>query len=259
MLLEQCRLAQNLRDWDIIDLHGHMGRVQFPTVDGTAGSIVSEMDRIGIVAIVLSHMQAMQGRVEFGNDELYAAMREFSGRIFGYTSIWPTSAEAVRNETSRRLAQGFVGIKLHNANGFGYDHPHYVPAWEIAQAHHLPVLVHSWGQEAEFSQIRTLAARYPQANILMAHSGSLHPEEYGRIGREVPNVYLDLAFSRTGMGLIEQLVSLAGADKVTWGSDCCFFSMTQQIGKMAGAKISEQDKRKILSTNPHRLLAARKV
>jgi predicted TIM-barrel fold metal-dependent hydrolase len=54
--------------------------------------------------------------------------------------------------------------------------------------------------------------------------------------------------------MVEKLVAEAGAENVLFGSDCYFFSMTQQIGKVIGARISDGDKHKILHENAQRLL-----
>jgi predicted TIM-barrel fold metal-dependent hydrolase len=50
------------------------------------------------------------------------------------------------------------------------------------------------------------------------------------------------------------MVASAGADRVVWGSDAAFLSMTQQIGRVLAADIPDPDKVKILSTNARGLL-----
>ena len=53
---------------------------------------------------------------------------------------------------------------------------------------------------------------------------------------------------------MERLTAGAGAEKILFGSDCYFFSMTQQIGKVLGADLSDDEKQKILSGNALRIL-----
>ncbi len=105
-----------------------------------------------------------------------------------------------------------------------------------------------------FSQVRTVAEKFPRANLLLAHAGSNKVEEYVKIARELENVYLDLCMSAAPRGLVERLFGEAGADKVVWGSDATFLNMAQQIGKVLGAKLSDEDKRKLLSANARRIL-----
>ena len=65
---------------------------------------------------------------------------------------------------------------------------------------------------------------------------------------------LGTSFSLAPRGVVERLVAEAGAENVVWGSDATFLSMTQQIGRALGARISEQEKRQILSLNARKLL-----
>jgi predicted TIM-barrel fold metal-dependent hydrolase len=119
----------------------------------------------------------------------------------------------------------------------------------------MPVLLHTWGIESQLAAVRAVAARYPDASYLAAHAGSANEAAYIRLAAEMPNIYLDPTLSAAPRGLIERLVAGAGADKVVWGSDCCFLSMTQQLGKVLGARISDDDKKKILADNAVQILA----
>jgi predicted TIM-barrel fold metal-dependent hydrolase len=153
-----------------------------------------------------------------------------------------------------RVSQGFVGIKLHNANGFRYTDEGYAPALAIADERRMPVLLHTWGDAPTFDDVRVLAPRYPNIAWLLGHAGVLAEETYIALARECPNVYLDPTMSRTPRGLWERLVAAVGAEKLTWGSDAIFYSMTPHPGKVAGAKIPEEAKRQILGGNARRLL-----
>lgn len=253
-LLERARRGEPLADVGIIDAHGHLGRYRFAIPEPTPAALVATMDRIGVRTIICSHMSCMQGDVRRGNGEVLAAMRAHPGRIEGYVTLWPGDAEQVKAETERCLAEGFTGVKLHTSSGFAYTDPAYAPALAIAAERRLPVLFHTWADEQAFAQLRTLAAEYPGAPLLLAHAGGGKPDEYVRIAREFENVYLDPCMSLAPRGLIERLVTEAGAEKVVWGSDAIFLNMAQQIGRVLGAKISEQDKRKVLSENARKLL-----
>jgi predicted TIM-barrel fold metal-dependent hydrolase len=80
---------------------------------------------------------------------------------------------------------------------------------------------------------------------------------YYRIAREHPNVFVDTVGSSAARGLVERAVAAIGADKIVWGSDAYCYGLPQQIGKVLGAKISDEDKVKILSGNAQRILALR--
>lgn len=255
-LLDLARAGKPLTALDITDMHGHLGRFNFTIPDLSTAGMVAAMDRLGVARIVCSHMRCMSADAAWGNDEVLRAMGEQPGRILGYFSVWPSDAAAVRREAELRVGQGFVGFKVHNVNGFAYDDPAYEPAYELSQERGLPVLAHTWGDPGEFKTIRILAGRYPRLAFLLAHAGAANEAGYIAIARECPNVYLDTAYSACPRGSIERLVKGAGAEKVVWGSDCYFFSIAQQIGKVLGSAISDADKIRLLSGNARRLLPA---
>jgi predicted TIM-barrel fold metal-dependent hydrolase len=213
------------------------------------------MDRLGVHTILVSHMQCTSHRVQRGNDEVLAAMREFPGRVLGYVAVSPATGETDA-EMARCLGLGFTGLKLHSYSGFSYTDPVYAGVLARANERRLPVLLHTWGTAADFAAVAELASRYPQTSILVAHAGAGNGEaECMRVVRDHANVYLDLALSIGPRGLVARFVDGVGADRVVYGSDCYCFSMTQQIGKVLGADIPDAAKRRILSLTAQRLLA----
>ena len=253
-LLERARCGEPLSGEGIIDMHGHLGRISFNVPDTSPGSLVASMDRVGIDAILVSHVRCLFSRPGLGNDAVLGAMRAFPGRILGYVVLLPTSAADVRAEMEQRVADGFVGLKLHNANGFPYDEPNYEPALAIANEHRMPVLFHTWGEAEMFRQLRGIAGKFPDTSLIMGHAGAENEDEYIKIAGEFPNIYLDLTFSTGPRGLARRLVDGAGADRVVFGSDGGFLGITQQIGKVLGARFSDDEKRQILGGNARRIL-----
>ncbi len=253
-LLDRGRRGQCLADLDIIDVHGHIGAYRFAIPDRTTADMVAVMDRVGVRQIIVSHMRCMNGEPAIGNRQVQQAMAAHPGRVLGYVSHWPTSVEVVAAETQRCLDAGFSGIKLHSENGFAYTDPAYAPALAAAHDRRLPVLLHTWGEGAMFAQVRELAARYTQASFLLAHAGAQSEAQYIQIATQLSNVYLDICASRTPPGQVERLVAGAGVDKVLWSSDCYFINLAHQIGKVLGSRLSDADKRKLLSENAKRIL-----
>lgn len=256
-LLEKGRRGKTLAGFDIIDMHGHLGACPFAVPELSAKSLVSMMDRIGIQSIAVAHTSCMYGHVEEGNRKVHEAMQAFPGRILGYVVAWPRDTEQVRKDFERWFDSGFTGLKLHNANGFPYDEPAYQGALAAANEKRCPVLLHTWGGEDFFKQLRELAGKYPECAFLLGHSGAVEggEQEYIQAAKEMENVYLELCMSRARRGLVEMLVEGAGVQKVLWGSDALFLNQAQQIGKVLGTRLSEEDKRAILSDNALRLLA----
>jgi predicted TIM-barrel fold metal-dependent hydrolase len=253
-LLDYGRAGRNLAEFDIVDMHAHLGAYSFPIPDLSVAGVVRVMDRLGVRQTLCSHMRCMSADTARGNREVLAAMQAFPGRILGYASAWPSSIAAVETETAWSLANGFTGFKLHNSTGFEYTSAAYTPMYAAAHAHRMPILFHTWGDEKTLKEIRLLAREYPDASLLMAHTGCCNLPEYLRLAHDCDNVYLELALSRADRGLLETLVAGAGAEKVIWGSDIYFLSQPQQLGRVLGARISEEEKLLILSGNARRIL-----
>lgn len=258
-LMQKARLGMPLGLTPCIDMHAHIGRWCFAIPDFSGASLVRSMDKVGIIKVMVSHMNCMDFDAHWGNDVVAKEMRTHPGRIEGYAAVWPDSPKNVLNEIKRCLKLGFGGIKLHNNNGIRYNDPVYACAWEIANERHLPVLMHTWGDEPTMSDLRAMAEKYPGAALLAGHSGSNAVEKYIALAKEMPNVYLELCFSMGPLGLVERLVRAVGAEKIVFGSDALFYSLHHQVGKVIGAKISEREKKMILGGNAHRILSARQL
>ena len=254
-LLEAGRSGEAITGLEVIDMHGHLGRTGYPGPDTPAAGLVETMDRLGIATCAVAHMGCLSHRVSKGNDLVMEAVRTWPGRILGYATVWPADADTVRAEVMRCLDGGMTGIKLHDANGFAYDEAAYESAYRIAGERGLPVLLHTWGKPEEFEQIGAKAREYPRASFILAHAGCLNEEGYINIAREGENVWLDLCLSSSPRGVVERLVGAVGAEKILWGSDAVFMNVPQQLGKVLGADISEEDKVRLLSTNAKRVLS----
>ncbi|MCK5739791.1 amidohydrolase [bacterium] len=253
-LIEQALAGQPL-DIDIVDMHAHLGRYFFTIPDIAPAHFVAKMDQLGINQTICSSMRCMSRNMTIGNDEVLAAMTALPGRILGYMVLYPGDVVSVRNEVVRCIDAGFTGIKLHDSNGMRYDDPAYLPAYEIAHEKKLPILYHAWGLEEQFEAISWAAKKFTDASFLLAHSGSNNIDAYFQMAAEHKNVYLETCFSGAPNGLIETLVRTAGVEKVVWGSDCLFYGMAQQLGRVIGADISDAEKIQILGENARRILA----
>jgi len=244
--------------FEAIDMHAHIGRYSHAIPSLDVASHIAVMDRLGVKSATVSHMQCMSWDVAWGNEQVFKAMKAFPGRILGYASVFPKSKDYVATEARKRIKQGFTGFKFHNSNGFAYDNPAYEPAWELADRHHLPMLFHTWGEARVFEEIANVALKAPNAYILMGHSCSANMDRYIAFAKKAQNIRLELCISSAPYGSIEYLASGVGAEKIVWGSDCCFYGMAQQFGRIIGCALPEADKRKIASENAQAILSDRR-
>lgn len=244
--------ATDLPPHPILDTHAHLGP-WFSTYihAGEADGLLRSMDRLGIRATALIAFDAIGPDMRGGNDRVAAAMRRYPGRFLGYATVDPNEPGAMHAELERCFRElGFHAIKFHcDTHGVPADADAYRPALEYAEAHRLCILIH--GRITE-----PMLKRYPNARFLSAHVGGWDgrfPNYAVELSRDYPNLYLDLAASTVYNGALEKLVEEAGADRIVHGSDTPLMDPGYQLGRVLAARLSAEDREKILYRNAARL------
>jgi len=234
-------------DFPVFDMHAHINPLIGTDVPSLAQS-VAQMDRLGIDVAAVSATRALAGDIVGGNNDVADAVRRYPGRVIGYCHVSANYPEHLLAEVERCFATGaFHGIKLYQV-GVNYDDPAYEPIWAFATERRLPILAHTWG--GDLTGFDRMAAKYPAVAAFAAHAGSgFAYQPYIEAAKRVPNLYLDLTYSREHTHMIEHFVAEVGADRIVWGSDAPLFSMSQQLCKVLFARIADADKRKILFAN----------
>jgi hypothetical protein len=234
----------------IIDGHCHMGPwFNFPIADNKAEGMLRVMDRTGVRIACPSGHAGIGPDFRLGNDEVIAAMLRHPGRFLPYCSLNPNYGdEGCLDEYKRCERLGLRHIKLHNIHGKPYDHPTYCRALEYVNCRNCVVLAHTWN-DASVTTLARLAKELPNLSFLLAHTGAGGYGEYVASASIAPNVYYDLTFSNAPHGLVEYLVGQVGEDRILFGSDLPFLSLTHQLGKVLCANVRPETKRKILGLN----------
>lgn len=243
----------------VIDAHCHMGRwANFNVPRGDAAGMVAAMDRLGIRSCIAAHHASIGPDFRYGNDEVLKAMNDFHGRIYGYATVNPNYSDEMTDEIERCLSAGMVGIKLHpDMHKVAVDDERYLPAWEYANEHCLPILSHTGtGGMNPIRSFEKLAEEYLDAIIILGHSGfgSEGARQSIEAGRKYPNIYAEITGSVVVYGTLERMVRELGADRVLFGTDLPFLDPRPQVGRVAFAKISDEDKRLVLGLNAQRIL-----
>jgi hypothetical protein len=260
-ILDEVRQASSLKDTLIIDCHGHLGRwnnVYLPKSD--LSEIIKMMNRFGIDKLCISSFLGCSCDFRTGNDQVGAAVRKYPDRLIGYTTVNPNFPEEVAVELKRcKKEYGFVMVKIHPfCHEYPADGKAYKPVWEFANQRRSIVLSHTWEADKYCAptMFGKIAARYPKAKIILGHSGVTYNgcEEAIAVAKRYKNIYLDIASSQPHFGILERFVDEVGAHRVLFGTDTPFLEPACQIGKVAFAKISENQKRQILGLNMKNLL-----
>jgi predicted TIM-barrel fold metal-dependent hydrolase len=246
-------------DWpDIVDTHVHLGGWNHSTsAPGRAEDTVRDMDRCGIRAVVATSLWSCFGEVALGNDDVALACRTFPGRIYGYITLDPKYPDEVRDQLTRfGDNSAFRGIKLHcGTHGVPLTDDAQVQILAFAHERKMPVLVHG---NFTVEPWRGLCHRYPDASFIVAHVGGAGPDakpalDLARLAASTKNLYFDLASTKNYFGFLEELIELAGAEKILYGSDHPLMDFGFELGQVLLSPIDKEKKDMILSQNARRL------
>ena len=127
--------------------------------------------------------------------------------------------------------------------------------FEYGDRKNLIMLVHS-GPKDIAEKVEYLSKMYPGISFLLAHSGGSYiTSGYNiEVARKRDNVYLEITYTSLTNGMIEFMVDEAGADKVIFGTDMPMRDPAPQLAWVCYARISVEDKRKILGLNIKKLI-----
>ncbi|MCS7015635.1 MAG: amidohydrolase family protein [Gemmatales bacterium] len=238
----------------VIDCHAHLGQANgFEIIDSSVEGLIRVMDRLGIALTAVASLPAcIGGVIKKGNDQIIDAVQRYPSRIFGYMSVNPQYRREALAELNRCLRAGLRGIKVHSLQGTRYHHPAYSLIWEFAAEHNLPILVHGGPQEIE--DLEPCFSRYPALRWIIAHAGAAPEREpFIRVALAYPNVFVDPTLSTCPRGMIEYFMAQGLEDKLLWGSDSVFLNAPSQFGRVLFARITTEQKTKILSGNAQKI------
>jgi predicted TIM-barrel fold metal-dependent hydrolase len=240
----------------VIDAHMHVDKFHNFLVPRSESSyVLATAKRIGIQKMYGSSTVALRGDAELGNEHALALHAEYPETFFPYIVFKPNYPEEADRTIGLAEAKKVRHFKIHDdGNDVPYDDKRYLPLYDYANRAGGIILVHTWGK-MHVVPIMKVAKEFPQIKFLLGHSGITEEEIYAQAVKEHGNVFLETCASLAWYGLIERLVAMAGSERVLFGTDMPFLSPEQQIGRILFARITDDDKRKVLGLNAQRLFA----
>jgi len=248
-----------LDDVLVIDSHAHwlhdeaQGAGTIVMRHGNPEGCKRRYDRMGIDAVCTSAWLAIWADWQRGNESTASMMRRYPHYVIGYAVLDPKEHGFEQAITYWHGVAGMKGLKPYKPKyGIAYDSPLYAPWFEYANEHRLFALLHG----ATLAEVKVVAARYPEVSFLLAHSAGSYAVARERVAlaREFPNVYLEITLTPVPHRIIDLLVQEVGPDKVVFGTDAPMRDPIPQFGWVAYARISEEDKRKVLGLNMQKIL-----
>lgn len=242
----------------IIDVHAHIWEGHFQR---DKDEIIKACDLYGIDKVIISglfggYYPDVEDVIE-SNKQVYLFMKEQPLHIMGWAYINPALPNALDELKKDIMDYGMVGMKLWVAT-FCDDNRVY-PMVEWCIKYGKAILIHSFhkrvGQlpfESTGRNVANLAARYPEAKIIMAHLGGNCYDGIKAI-RCAENVYVDFSGTISNRDDLDYTLSAIGPDRVLFGTDMpgsCLNCMAQV--DECGA--SPEDKEKIYFRNAQKIL-----
>ena len=265
----------------LVDMHCHMGPFLGSYLpNNSVEAMLRTKKRYGVSRLVAVPHATMLVDPIRGNSWMQETIDAHPDDFLGYWGISPHYQDLVREDLHHfERTRGFVGFKfLPDYHTYPLDGPLYEPALEYANERGLLVLIHTWGMSLFNSplQVATVAEKFPNAVLLMGHSGYGDWDTSLSVARDYPNVYLELtavyvahdfsaqpAGSGTPLplidclsvnGIIERMVETASSKKILFGTDLPWYSPMYAAGAVLFARISDEARHDILHRNAERLL-----
>ncbi len=166
--------------------------------------------------------------------------------------------EFIQKEAVRCARAGCVAIKQHM--DLFADDPRQDAVSQVAAELDIPIVWHAWYKQSEryenesdAGHIARLAKRNPSTKYVMAHMTGVGWRGILDVAG-LPNVWVDTSGGWPESELVEYAVRQLGPDRIVFGSDYVGRDYAVQLGRVLGARISDEDKEKILWKNAARLL-----
>ena len=248
----------------VLDCHEHLYHHSVPSYKEDDRKLIEAADKLGIDQLCCSILTPRRPATAEGfrecNQWMAEAMKRFPGRVLGYCYVNPSYPQEALDDIRRCvLDRGFMGIKLYNEHTC--TEPVVFPIVELSIELRVPILHHAGHSHyfvtdqphiSDGGHLAELGARYPEARLICAHVGGGGDGEWTiKALRHAKNVYLDTSGSVVDEGIVDMAARILGVDRLLFG---CDMSMTAGVGKIRGAQLSPEDKRKILGGNMLALL-----
>ncbi len=206
-------------------------------------------------------MQALSTEPIAGNLALEELLRPYGDRFKGYLGFNPIYAKALTARLDDFFSRSFfIGFKtLCDYWRVPVTDPRFTPMWEYADAHRLPILLHTWGGPYDAPGLLTdICPNYPNAIFILGHSGGNDRAGAVELARNNPNVYLEWCGSFVTPEPWEEAFDLLGVERILFGTDGMLHNPDWELGRLLSQPVPEEKLLPILGGNMRKILARRR-
>ncbi|MFE9957140.1 amidohydrolase family protein [Micromonospora sp. NPDC005299] len=220
----------------IIDVHAHWGPWFFSMEVGAVATNLAVMDRYGIDLAVVSATEAVIYDVVAGNRAM-ARVLESSDRLLGYLTINPRRLDDAERDLRDLLPTGrFVGVKIHtDYTGSPANSAQTRAALELAAAHDLPALVHTW--DTTPLDLAQAVADIPGARAIAGHMGANGWRHAIEAANGVDRLWLEPCFSHTEAGRFAAVAAAVDPRRLLFGTDATLIDPAAAYGAVLAADL----------------------
>jgi predicted TIM-barrel fold metal-dependent hydrolase len=258
----------------IIDIHGHLGNINFaPFWQADVTKLEEHLEKAKVDKLCVSSSKSIMYDVKEGNKELAEALDK-TDKLLGYVTVNPLFPDTLDDLRYLKNPK-FIGVKVH-ADYHGYDVAsknaqeflHKVAVNTKLMLFHVSCMPGTGFADA--GAIVKFASEHRDTNFVLAHlagifQNSLYPYFPNLRGLEIvnkfacDNIYVDTAHYLMYVypGVMEKMVELVGCDHIVFGTDCPlqgYMQMKFAIEIIQNLTISDSEKEKILAGNSFKLL-----
>jgi len=255
-----------------LDAHAHVlhdgakgAGKNYVMIRGDARGQMELYDRMGVAGVAwMSWIGPVGMDAPAGNVITARAVEQFPERSIGLVSINPACQgdDEIEETIAHYHGQlGFRGCKPYKLSPLPYNAREYEKWWEYSDRHGLYGLMHVDDQAGGMAAIEDIAARHPNFQVLIAHTGGSYGfakqvvETMHRFG----NVWAELTLTPVTNGIVEWLCEQVGPGRVLFGTDAPMRDPRPQFGWVVFTRLPPEHKRLVLGDNFRRLLTHGKL
>jgi len=249
----------------VYDMHSHIlheglngGGGSYVMFDGGPSGLVKMNKTIGVDAVgIMSWNGTVSANADDGNECVREALDVLPADYWGLATfdVSHDSPDEMREKIAATFQdERFLGFKPYVAFGKDYDDPVYDVWWEYGSSRGLYGLLHP--NRGDLSELDSLCERFPEMTFVVAHCGGSYQAADYAIAKaaKYSNLLIEITLTPVCAGVVDYLVSGAGAHRVLYGSDFPMRDPRQQLGWVVYSRLCEDDKRAVLGLNAKRLI-----
>ncbi len=250
----------------LIDMHMHIleegshgGGGSFRMKNGGPNGVLRLLTRLGCSGGgLMSWNGTVSADSAAGNRTTAEALKVFPSGFWGLGTFDPshyTPEEMLPMIEELYADPRWIGMKPYAVYGIPYDDPLYAPWWAFGNERGYYALIHR--TRDNFSEVTTLAERWPNVQWVVAHCGASFKvaDQCIEAIRAFPNIHAEITYTPVCLGIIEYLVKGCGAERVLYGSDLPMRDPRQQLGWVIYSRLPVEEKALLLGGNANRLVA----